>query len=154
MVTVSGEPGAGTRPRERHSAEGTGRSPEQQLPEYQLRLTWLGQWPTPTPLLARSPAPLGRAARRAAASSAAPGPAGPGGAGGRGLSGRPAWPSRATDLLAISTALNTLASYGYNTSPLAWGSTPRRSLRVLGAVAAGANPSCRRRPLNLPALRR
>ncbi|XP_005996097.1 RNA-binding protein Nova-1 [Latimeria chalumnae] len=45
------------------------------------------------------------------------------------------------DLLAISTALNTLASYGYNTSSLGLGLNPAAASGVLAAVAANANPA-------------
>ncbi|XP_054855589.1 RNA-binding protein Nova-2 [Eublepharis macularius] len=46
-----------------------------------------------------------------------------------------------SDLLAISTALNTLASYGYNTSSLGLGLNSAAASGVLAAVAAGANPA-------------
>ncbi|XP_010851009.1 PREDICTED: LOW QUALITY PROTEIN: RNA-binding protein Nova-2 [Bison bison bison] len=46
-----------------------------------------------------------------------------------------------TDLLAISTALNTLASYGYNTNSLGLGLNSAAASGVLAAVAAGANPA-------------
>uniref|UniRef100_A0A8D0G9U0 NOVA alternative splicing regulator 2 n=1 Tax=Sphenodon punctatus TaxID=8508 RepID=A0A8D0G9U0_SPHPU len=45
------------------------------------------------------------------------------------------------DLLAISTALNTLASYGYNTNSLGLGLNSAAASGVLAAVAAGANPA-------------
>uniref|UniRef100_A0A8D0GCS2 NOVA alternative splicing regulator 2 n=1 Tax=Sphenodon punctatus TaxID=8508 RepID=A0A8D0GCS2_SPHPU len=46
-----------------------------------------------------------------------------------------------SDLLAISTALNTLASYGYNTNSLGLGLNSAAASGVLAAVAAGANPA-------------
>ncbi|XP_043918474.1 RNA-binding protein Nova-1-like isoform X2 [Protopterus annectens] len=46
-----------------------------------------------------------------------------------------------SDLLAISTALNTLASYGYNTNSLGLGMNPAAASGVLAAVAASANPA-------------
>ncbi|XP_078097890.1 RNA-binding protein Nova-1-like isoform X5 [Mustelus asterias] len=45
------------------------------------------------------------------------------------------------DLLAISSALNTLASYGYNTGSLGLGLGPATASGVLAAVAASANPA-------------
>ncbi|XP_029427765.1 RNA-binding protein Nova-2 [Rhinatrema bivittatum] len=45
------------------------------------------------------------------------------------------------DLLAISTALNTLASYGYNTNSMGLGLNSAAASGVLAAVAAGANPA-------------
>uniref|UniRef100_UPI00398F0A58 RNA-binding protein Nova-1-like n=1 Tax=Pristiophorus japonicus TaxID=55135 RepID=UPI00398F0A58 len=45
------------------------------------------------------------------------------------------------DLLAISSALNTLASYGYNTNSLGLGLNPATATGVLAAVAASANPA-------------
>ncbi|XP_067830928.1 RNA-binding protein Nova-1-like [Heptranchias perlo] len=45
------------------------------------------------------------------------------------------------DLLAISSALNTLASYGYNTNSLGLGLNPATATGVLAAVAASANPT-------------
>ncbi|KAM3875437.1 RNA-binding protein Nova-1-like isoform 2-T2 [Diretmus argenteus] len=45
------------------------------------------------------------------------------------------------DLLAITTALNTLASYGYNTNSLGLGLNPAAASGVLAAVAANANPA-------------
>ncbi|XP_048120230.1 LOW QUALITY PROTEIN: RNA-binding protein Nova-2 [Alosa alosa] len=44
------------------------------------------------------------------------------------------------DLLAITSALNTLASYGYNTNSLGLGLNPAAASGVLAAVAASANP--------------
>ncbi|KAG7259115.1 hypothetical protein CRUP_015325, partial [Coryphaenoides rupestris] len=49
------------------------------------------------------------------------------------------------DLLAITSALNTLASYGYNTNTLGLGLNPAAASGVLAAVAASANPRRRRR---------
>ncbi|CAJ1064903.1 RNA-binding protein Nova-2 isoform X2 [Xyrichtys novacula] len=45
------------------------------------------------------------------------------------------------DLLAITSALNTLASYGYNTNSLGLGLNPAAASGVLAAVAANANPA-------------
>lgn len=45
------------------------------------------------------------------------------------------------DLLAITSALNTLASYGYNTNSLGLGLNPAAASGVLAAVAASANPA-------------
>ncbi|KAM4619949.1 RNA-binding protein Nova-1-like isoform 2-T2 [Polymixia lowei] len=45
------------------------------------------------------------------------------------------------DLLAITSALNTLASYGYNTNTLGLGLNPAAASGVLAAVAASANPA-------------
>ncbi|XP_033848722.1 RNA-binding protein Nova-1-like [Acipenser ruthenus] len=45
------------------------------------------------------------------------------------------------DLLTISSALNTLASYGYNTNSLGLGLNPSAASGVLAAVAASANPA-------------
>ncbi|CAL8362066.1 unnamed protein product [Merluccius merluccius] len=45
------------------------------------------------------------------------------------------------DLLAITSALNTLASYGYNTNSLGLGLNPAAATGVLAAVAANANPA-------------
>nr|XP_020469146.1 RNA-binding protein Nova-1 isoform X1 [Monopterus albus] len=44
------------------------------------------------------------------------------------------------DLLAITSALNTLASYGYNTNTLGLGLNPAAASGVLAAVAASAKP--------------
>ncbi|XP_054459254.1 RNA-binding protein Nova-1-like isoform X2 [Anoplopoma fimbria] len=45
------------------------------------------------------------------------------------------------DLLTITSALNTLASYGYNTNSLGLGLNPAAASGVLAAVAANANPA-------------
>ncbi|KAA0717204.1 RNA-binding protein [Triplophysa tibetana] len=45
------------------------------------------------------------------------------------------------DLLTITSALNTLASYGYNTNTLGLGLNPAAASGVLAAVAASANPA-------------
>uniref|UniRef100_A0A671NRH1 RNA-binding protein Nova-1-like n=1 Tax=Sinocyclocheilus anshuiensis TaxID=1608454 RepID=A0A671NRH1_9TELE len=45
------------------------------------------------------------------------------------------------DLLTITSALNTLASYGYNTNSLGLGLNPAAASGVLAAVAASANPA-------------
>ncbi|XP_034405033.1 RNA-binding protein Nova-1-like isoform X2 [Cyclopterus lumpus] len=45
------------------------------------------------------------------------------------------------DLLAITSALNTLANYGYNTNSLGLGLNPAAASGVLAAVAANANPA-------------
>ncbi|XP_059370234.1 RNA-binding protein Nova-1-like isoform X2 [Carassius carassius] len=45
------------------------------------------------------------------------------------------------DLLAITSALNTLAGYGYNTNSLGLGLNPAAASGVLAAVAASANPA-------------
>ncbi|XP_039626676.1 RNA-binding protein Nova-2 [Polypterus senegalus] len=45
------------------------------------------------------------------------------------------------DLLAITSALNTLASYGYNTNSLGLGLNPAAASGVLAAVAASATPA-------------
>ncbi|XP_030075476.1 RNA-binding protein Nova-2 [Microcaecilia unicolor] len=63
-----------------------------------------------------------------------------------GLAGVGAFPAAlpgfsGNDLLAISTALNTLASYGYNTNSMGLGLNSAAASGVLAAVAAGANPA-------------
>ncbi|KAJ1106753.1 hypothetical protein NDU88_004153 [Pleurodeles waltl] len=63
-----------------------------------------------------------------------------------GLAGMGAFPAAlpgftGNDLLAISTALNTLASYGYNTNSMGLGINSAAASGVLAAVAAGANPA-------------
>uniref|UniRef100_A0A1A8PF90 Neuro-oncological ventral antigen 2 n=2 Tax=Nothobranchius TaxID=28779 RepID=A0A1A8PF90_9TELE len=63
-----------------------------------------------------------------------------------GLAGVGAFPTTMSsfsgnDLLAISSALNTLASYGYNTNSLGLGLNPAAASGVLAAVAANANPA-------------
>ncbi|XP_026885315.1 RNA-binding protein Nova-1 [Electrophorus electricus] len=60
-----------------------------------------------------------------------------------GMAGFPAAMSSfsGNDLLAITSALNTLASYGYNTSTLGLGLNPAAASGVLAAVAASANPA-------------
>ncbi|XP_047248302.1 RNA-binding protein Nova-2 isoform X2 [Girardinichthys multiradiatus] len=63
-----------------------------------------------------------------------------------GLAGVGAFPATMSsfsgnDLLAISSALNTLASYGYNTNSLGLGLNPAAASGVLAAVAANANPA-------------
>ncbi|TNN65879.1 RNA-binding protein Nova-1 [Liparis tanakae] len=45
------------------------------------------------------------------------------------------------DLLTITSALNTLANYGYNTNSLGLGLNPAAASGVLAAVAANANPA-------------
>lgn len=77
----------------------------------------------------------------AAAAATATGLLGP-----TGLAGVGAFPATlpgfsGSDLLAISTALNTLASYGYNTTSLGLGLNSAAASGVLAAVAAGANPA-------------
>uniref|UniRef100_A0A8C6WNF0 NOVA alternative splicing regulator 1 n=1 Tax=Neogobius melanostomus TaxID=47308 RepID=A0A8C6WNF0_9GOBI len=62
-----------------------------------------------------------------------------------GLTGMGAFPATMSsfsgnDLLAITSALNTLASYGYNTNTLGLGLNPAAASGVLAAVAASANP--------------
>ncbi|XP_069857243.1 RNA-binding protein Nova-2-like isoform X1 [Dipodomys merriami] len=84
---------------------------------------------------------LPAAAAAAASAAAASGLLGP-----AGLAGVGAFPAAlpafsGTDLLAISTALNTLASYGYNTNSLGLGLNSAAASGVLAAVAAGANPA-------------
>ncbi|XP_049643231.1 RNA-binding protein Nova-2 [Suncus etruscus] len=84
---------------------------------------------------------LPAAAAASAAAAAASGLLGP-----AGLAGVGAFPAAlpafsGTDLLAISTALNTLASYGYNTNSLGLGLNSAAASGVLAAVAAGANPA-------------
>nr|XP_057935033.1 RNA-binding protein Nova-2 isoform X2 [Doryrhamphus excisus] len=63
-----------------------------------------------------------------------------------GLAGVGAFPTTMSslsgnDLLAITSALNTLASYGYNTNSLGLGLNPAAASGVLAAVAANANPA-------------
>ncbi|XP_063058460.1 RNA-binding protein Nova-1 [Engraulis encrasicolus] len=64
-----------------------------------------------------------------------------------GLAGMGGFPGAAmsslsgNDLLAITSALNTLASYGYNTNTLGLGLNPAAASGVLAAVAASANPA-------------
>uniref|UniRef100_A0A3Q3VXD3 K Homology domain-containing protein n=1 Tax=Mola mola TaxID=94237 RepID=A0A3Q3VXD3_MOLML len=63
-----------------------------------------------------------------------------------GLTGMGAFPTAMSsfsgnDLLAITSALNTLASYGYNTNTLGLGLNPAAASGVLAAVAASANPA-------------
>uniref|UniRef100_A0A3Q0SIN8 NOVA alternative splicing regulator 1 n=1 Tax=Amphilophus citrinellus TaxID=61819 RepID=A0A3Q0SIN8_AMPCI len=63
-----------------------------------------------------------------------------------GLTGMGAFPAAMSslsgnDLLAITSALNTLASYGYNTNTLGLGLNPAAASGVLAAVAASANPA-------------
>lgn len=63
-----------------------------------------------------------------------------------GLTGMGAFPATMSsfsgnDLLAITSALNTLASYGYNTNTLGLGLNPAAASGVLAAVAASANPA-------------
>ncbi|XP_067084798.1 RNA-binding protein Nova-1-like isoform X1 [Osmerus mordax] len=63
-----------------------------------------------------------------------------------GLAGMGAFPAAMSgfsgnDLLAITSALNTLASYGYNTNTLGLGLNPAAASGVLAAVAASANPA-------------
>lgn len=63
-----------------------------------------------------------------------------------GLAGMGAFPATMSsfsgnDLLAITSALNTLASYGYNTNSLGLGLNPAAASGVLAAVAANANPA-------------
>uniref|UniRef100_A0AAY5EHM4 NOVA alternative splicing regulator 2 n=1 Tax=Electrophorus electricus TaxID=8005 RepID=A0AAY5EHM4_ELEEL len=63
-----------------------------------------------------------------------------------GLAGVGAFPAAMSsfsgnDLLAITSALNTLASYGYNTNSLGLGLNPAAASGVLAAVAASANPA-------------
>ncbi|XP_016887499.1 RNA-binding protein Nova-2 isoform X3 [Cynoglossus semilaevis] len=63
-----------------------------------------------------------------------------------GLAGVGAFPATMSslsgnDLLAITSALNTLASYGYNTNSLGLGLNPAAASGVLAAVAANANPA-------------
>ncbi|KAI4896619.1 hypothetical protein NFI96_029881 [Prochilodus magdalenae] len=63
-----------------------------------------------------------------------------------GLAGVGAFPATMSsfsgnDLLAITSALNTLASYGYNTNSLGLGLNPAAASGVLAAVAASANPA-------------
>lgn len=63
-----------------------------------------------------------------------------------GLTGMGAFPAAMSsfsgnDLLAITSALNTLASYGYNTNTLGLGINPAAASGVLAAVAASANPA-------------
>ncbi|XP_061733599.1 RNA-binding protein Nova-2 isoform X2 [Nerophis ophidion] len=63
-----------------------------------------------------------------------------------GLAGVGAFPTTMSslsgnDLLTITSALNTLASYGYNTNSLGLGLNPAAASGVLAAVAANANPA-------------
>ncbi|XP_077467867.1 RNA-binding protein Nova-2 isoform X4 [Stigmatopora argus] len=63
-----------------------------------------------------------------------------------GLAGVGAFPTTMSslsgnDLLTITSALNTLASYGYNTNSLGLGLNPATTSGVLAAVAANANPA-------------
>ncbi|XP_077578848.1 RNA-binding protein Nova-2 isoform X3 [Stigmatopora nigra] len=63
-----------------------------------------------------------------------------------GLAGVGAFPATMSslsgnDLLTITSALNTLASYGYNTNSLGLGLNPATTSGVLAAVAANANPA-------------
>ncbi|XP_058490498.1 RNA-binding protein Nova-2 isoform X2 [Solea solea] len=63
-----------------------------------------------------------------------------------GLTGMGAFPTTMSslsgnDLLTITSALNTLASYGYNTNSLGLGLNPAAASGVLAAVAANANPA-------------
>ncbi|XP_077398055.1 RNA-binding protein Nova-2 isoform X2 [Festucalex cinctus] len=63
-----------------------------------------------------------------------------------GLAGVGAFPTTMSslsgnDLLTITSALNTLASYGYNTNSLGLGLNPAAASGVLAAVAANSNPA-------------
>uniref|UniRef100_A0A8P0NV70 NOVA alternative splicing regulator 2 n=1 Tax=Canis lupus familiaris TaxID=9615 RepID=A0A8P0NV70_CANLF len=94
--------------------------------------------PTGSPYASPADVLPAAAAASAAAASGLLGPAG--------LAGVGAFPAAlpafsGTDLLAISTALNTLASYGYNTNSLGLGLNSAAASGVLAAVAAGANPA-------------
>ncbi|CAO2626734.1 RNA-binding protein Nova-2, partial [Lemmus lemmus] len=94
--------------------------------------------PTGSPYASPADVLPAAAAASAAAASGLLGPAG--------LAGVGAFPAAlpafsGTDLLAISTALNTLASYGYNTNSLSLGLNSAAASGVLAAVAAGANPA-------------
>lgn len=104
--------------------------------------------PTGSPYASPADVLPAAAAASAAAASGLLGPAG--------LAGVGAFPAAlpafsGTDLLAISTALNTLASYGYNTNSLSLGLNSAAASGVLAAVAAGANPAAARSLCRSPA---
>ncbi|XP_044527033.1 RNA-binding protein Nova-2 [Gracilinanus agilis] len=97
--------------------------------------------PTGSPYASPADVLPAAAAAASAAAAAASGLLGP-----AGLAGVGAFPAAlpafsGTDLLAISTALNTLASYGYSANSLGLGLGSAAASGVLAAVAAGANPA-------------